>query len=291
MCEFAEPRDRLEIDIVLEENRDELQETASVLPHVRVFELNHVDFPQVDLPVNQPGKIGVCKFINRVRAQRKNRFARRVETHHQFDRCCCFSKLLICLPFLWVIEQDNEMQFAQRRQTRDCLVHKNAAAVYGRANRIRRNKEHTKRIGPRGKFFEAIAKITTQRTPECLGVGNNRKPSCSRARVERFEKLESCAPQATKIRALRRVSKNSAQDHARRRVAEMRDAARRLMDIFPAEQQAVFLEYRLNLFFRKMLADGTAMLVIDDAARLIEHFPATLPRHKTEIGIFEIKWL
>src|SRR6185312_7571141 len=144
----------------------------------------------------------------RMRAQWKNRFARRGETHHQFDRCCFFSKLLVCLPFLWVIQQDNEMQFAQRGQTRDCLVHKNASAMNGRANRIRRNKDNTKRMGPCGEFFKPVAKVTTQRTPECLGVGNNREPACSRARVERFKKLESRAPQATKIRALRRVSKN-----------------------------------------------------------------------------------
>ena len=40
---------------------------------------------------------------------------------------------------------------------------------------------------------------------------------------------------------------------------------------------------------RELLADGAAMLVIHDAARLVENLPAALPGDVAEVGVFEIE--
>src|SRR5437870_13899877 len=62
-----------------------------------------------------------------------------------------------------------------------------------------------------------------------------------------------------------------------------------LVNILPAEEQEVFLQDRLDLVFTKTFADGAAMLVVDDAARLVEHFPAPLPRQISEVGVLQIE--
>src|SRR5690349_8455867 len=66
---------------------------------------------------------------------------------------------------------------------------------------------------------------------------------------------------------------------------------RPLVDILPAEQDEVFLEDRLHELGRELLSDGAAMLVIHDAARLIQHLPPALPGHVAEVGVFEIEGL
>ena len=63
------------------------------------------------------------------------------------------------------------------------------------------------------------------------------------------------------------------------------------MDVFPREQQEVLLENTLNIAVAEALADGTAMLVIDDARGLIENLPASLPRQVAQVGVFQIERL
>ena len=60
-------RDRLEVDVVLEQDAGDASKLARVLPHHRVFELQHVDPVDVNLAVNQPGKIAVAEFAHGVR--------------------------------------------------------------------------------------------------------------------------------------------------------------------------------------------------------------------------------
>ena len=61
------------------------------------------------------------------------------------------------------------------------------------------------------------------------------------------------------------------------------------VNVFPAEQDEVLLEDRLDLLLGEASSDGSAVLVIDLAVRLVEHFPTTLPGHVAQIRIFEIK--
>ena len=62
-----------------------------------------------------------------------------------------------------------------------------------------------------------------------------------------------------------------------------------LVDVLPGEQQRVSLDHALNEIRAEVLADGAAVFVVDHAARLVEHFPAALPRHIAQVGIFEVK--
>src|SRR5580698_6468772 len=62
-----------------------------------------------------------------------------------------------------------------------------------------------------------------------------------------------------------------------------------LVDVFPREEKKILLEHPLDVGVAKFLADGAAMLVIDDAGRLIHRFPAAFPGEVAEVGVFEIE--
>src|SRR6266571_520526 len=61
------------------------------------------------------------------------------------------------------------------------------------------------------------------------------------------------------------------------------------VNVLPAEQDEILLEDRLDLLLGEASSDGSAVLVIDLAVRLVEHFPTALPGHVAQIRIFEIK--
>lgn len=61
------------------------------------------------------------------------------------------------------------------------------------------------------------------------------------------------------------------------------------MDVFPGEQNEIFLEHRLNPRRTEMPADGAAMLVVYDALRLIQNFPAAFPGAIAEVGVFQVE--
>ena len=65
--------------------------------------------------------------------------------------------------------------------------------------------------------------------------------------------------------------------------------ARPLVDVFPREEQEIFLQHALNVGFAETPADGAAMFVVDDAGRLIEILPASFPRLIAQIGVLEIE--
>src|SRR5262249_34089227 len=70
---------------------------------------------------------------------------------------------------------------------------------------------------------------------------------------------------------------------------EVTSQARPLVNVLPAEEKEVLAQDTLDEIRRELLPDGAAMLVVDDAARLIEHFPAALPGHVAEVGVFEVE--
>ena len=72
---------------------------------------------------------------------------------------------------------------------------------------------------------------------------------------------------------------------------EVRRQPRPLVNILPAEQHVVFLQDRLDLFLRELLADRAAMLVEHHAARLVQHLPPALPRHVAQVGVFQVEGL
>src|SRR5260370_41113835 len=61
------------------------------------------------------------------------------------------------------------------------------------------------------------------------------------------------------------------------------------VNVLPAKQDEILLEDGLNLLLCKSFSDRSAVLVIDLAVRLVEHFPAALPGHVAQIRIFEVK--
>ena len=61
------------------------------------------------------------------------------------------------------------------------------------------------------------------------------------------------------------------------------------VNVFPAKEQKVLLQNRLNKIRVESLADRAPMFVMDDARGLVEDFPTTLPRKETEIGVLKIE--
>ena len=61
------------------------------------------------------------------------------------------------------------------------------------------------------------------------------------------------------------------------------------MNVLPAEQEEIFLEHGVDLRGGESFPNGSAMFVIHHAARLVQHFPATLPGQVAEVGVFHIE--
>ncbi len=94
---------------------------------------------------------------------------------------------------------------------------------------------------------------------------------------------------AREVGPLRRIAKEHAEHRAGESEEEMRPEAPPFVNIFPAEENEIFLEDAIDLSLREVLADGAAVFVIDDAARLVQDFPAALPGLVAEVGVFEIE--
>src|SRR5260370_28574675 len=59
------------------------------------------------------------------------------------------------------------------------------------------------------------------------------------------------------------------------------------VNVLPAKQDEILLKDGLNLLLCKSFSARSAVLVIDLAVRLVDHFPAALPGHIAHIRIFE----
>src|SRR5579863_7370871 len=64
-------RDRLEIDVVLEQDTGDPAELAGILPHNSIFKLQYIDLASVDLAVDQPGQITAAELAHSVRLGRR----------------------------------------------------------------------------------------------------------------------------------------------------------------------------------------------------------------------------
>ena len=136
------------------------------------------------------------------------------------------------------------------------------------ADGIRRNEEHA--AGPaRG----SCARIRGSRPAGAGSFGVAGWESAARgaaARPRQLAETESALQVGT-----RDVAKQNARD--RPGPGEEKVAGRRGSSwIFSAEGDEVFLEDSLDKLAER-LADGSAVFMVDDAARLIEHLPTALP--------------
>ena len=61
------------------------------------------------------------------------------------------------------------------------------------------------------------------------------------------------------------------------------------MDVLPAKENEIPFEHQLDLCASEVLADGAAVLVIDDAARMVHHLPPLFPSHVSEVCVFQIE--
>src|SRR5262249_29895007 len=98
---------------------------------------------------------------------------------------------------------------------------------------------------------------------------------------------------SSRNRSQRGPKRHVAEEHSenRTRISEkkVREQARPFVDVLPREQDEILAQDGLDLGFAEVLADGAAVLVVDDAARLIEHLPAALPGQESEVGVFQVK--
>src|SRR6476661_4692294 len=61
------------------------------------------------------------------------------------------------------------------------------------------------------------------------------------------------------------------------------------VDVFPAEKQEILVQNRLNIFRRELLSDRASVLVINNAARFIQHLPSAFPCHEPEVRVFQVE--
>ena len=136
--------------------------------------------------------------------------------------------------------------------------------------------------------MEAVAVIAAERTAKHLGISDCGERSCAPARAEA---LAECKPRARPIRLARSgdspiTTLTTASAHE---AAKCCSKLTPIVDILPAKQNEVLLENGCDVSLRKLLPDRAAVLVIHNAARLVQHLPAALPSQEAEIGVFEIK--
>src|ERR1019366_5028175 len=109
------------------------------------------------------------------------------------------------------------------------------------------------------------------------------------SRARRLRQLEECAPQRMEIGPASGVAEDDAQKRARPGEEEMRCQPRPLVNVLPAEQHVVLLEHGLYPFLAEHFAYRAPVLVVDRAARLVQHLPAALPGKIAEVRIFQIE--
>src|SRR5205809_1010083 len=131
--------------------------------------------------------------------------------------------------------------------------------------------------------------ISAERAPEDLGIADDGERMGTPARANRVRELPKSPPDRAGIRAADDFTEKDAKHRTSPREQKVRAEPLPLVNVLPAEQYEVLLEDGLNVLVSELLADGAAVLVIDDAARLVVDFPTTFPREITEVCVFEIK--
>ena len=276
---------------MLEKDARQAVKGFGVLPQRRVFELQHVDLPSVDLPVDEPQEILAGEFANGVRQNRRGRGRPAARFHQQLDRRAHLRQASVRRQFLRVVQQHDQVQFAQASQFTHGLVHEHAPAVDWRNDRVRRNEQHPQPFRPRCDLGEAVAEVPSQRTPESLRVADHGQVARPPAGPDRLRQLAACPPQARKAGSQRRIADGHADQGAGQAEEEVRCQARPLVDVLPGPQEEVFSQDVAYLSVGEAPADGSTVLVIDDAARLIEHLPTALPGEEAEIGVLQVERL
>src|SRR6185503_8380220 len=91
---------------------------------------------------------------------------------------------------------------------------------------------------------------------------------------QRPRQAEKRPPQSHQIRPAWLVAEKKAEHGAGIGEEQVWNQLVPRVNVFPTEQDEVLLEHVLDLALGKAFSDGAAVLVIDLALRLIEHFPA-----------------
>ncbi len=162
--------DRLEVDVVLEQDAGDAAVFAGVLAERRVFELQDIHLAREDLAVNAPGQIVVLKLAHRVRNNRAQIARAALHTAQEFCGLAEFVESLVRVQLIGTIEQDDRVDVGDPRQFPQRLVHEDAAAVSRRTDRIRRDKQHAQPARLDFERIEAVAEIAAQRSPKRLRI-------------------------------------------------------------------------------------------------------------------------
>ncbi len=194
------PRNRLEVDIVLKQNRRQLLVSPGILRKRRILQLQHVDLASVELPVNQPVQVVILKLAHRMRNNRPQVACPSLHAHQKISRVAEFAQLFIRRQLVRMIEQRHHVDFRQPRQLSQRLVHEHPAAVRRRADRIRRDKQH--------EVIEPVAKVSAERPQERFRVGKARQRSSPPARPQRLWQMQEGPPQSREIGSPRFVPKH-----------------------------------------------------------------------------------
>ena len=131
--------------------------------------------------------------------------------------------------------------------------------------------------------------MAAQRPSERFCIGHLSQRARAGARNQGAWELPHRSSDPGETGALRRVAENPTEYCAAPCKKEMRQQPPRLVNVFPDEQNEIFLENRLNVRFRETAADGSTMLVIHHARRLVQNFPSAFPGEISEVRVFQVK--
>src|SRR5581483_6137136 len=188
------------------------------------------------------------------------------------------------------IKHNDYMHLTQAGKALESLVHKNRPAVNRRADRIRGNKKDTDdRSGPLVRREKAVPVIGPLRTKKSLRVTDARQSSRFPPGPQYLRKLQCSPPDSLQVGTARLIAHRQTYQCARQSEKKLLSKAGPSMNIFPAEQDVVLFQNGLNLSLAESFANRAAMLVVDDAARLVQHLPSPLPGEIAQIGIFQVK--
>ena len=127
------------------------------------------------------------------------------------------------------------------------------------------------------------------RAPEDFRIAHVCEFSRAPSRAQSAGELHRCSQNSARAVTPRRIARPGADHRASQREHKAAAQPAPIVNILPREESEILLQDRFDVSRAEALADSPAMFVMHHARGLIEHLPAALPRHETQIGVFQIK--
>ena len=205
------------------------------------------------------------------------------------DGLAVLAEFLVGPVLVGVIEHDDGVDVAAMGELADGVVHEDAAAVGGGADGVGGEEKNAGAGGAGVEFGEAVVEVSGGGDAEDFGVGNLGEGLGAPAGNDGFRDMREGAEDAGDAGAGGLIARPGRHDGTGLGEEEMGGEAGPGVDVFPAEDEEVFLEDGIDEILGEFLADGAAVFMVDDAGGLIVNLPAALPCQVADVGVFEVE--